>query len=148
MPFCTYLCSLIAALALVACGSAAPPDDNLAAASLEFPADPYAVMSSVEGALQIEVRTVPEQPPARGEASAEYRIRDASGRAVDDLELAVVAWMPAMGHGTSVKARITPLGEGRYVVSNLNLFMPGKWELRSNFSGPVTDRAVPSFQIP
>jgi hypothetical protein len=56
--------------------------------------------------------------------------------------------MPAMGHGSSVEPVTTAKGNGTYVLDNVYLFMAGHWELRTTFSGSVTDRATPSFDVP
>jgi hypothetical protein len=34
------------------------------------------------------------------------------------------------------------------VISDVELFMPGQWELRTTFSGPAQDSVTPSFEIP
>jgi hypothetical protein len=50
-----------------------------------------------------------------------------------------------MGHGTDVVPQLEPMGNGRYVFANVNLFMPGEWQLRFEFSGPVSDSAAPDI---
>jgi hypothetical protein len=107
-----------------------------------------AVLMTEQGKLRIEVRTAPVQPPERGLATVQYLIEDESGIRIDGLALEVTPWMPAMGHGTSVVPTVTAQGGGAYVVDNVSLFMPGRWELRSAFSGSRTDRAAPAFEIP
>jgi len=76
------------------------------------------------------------------------RAPDEHGASIDGLSIDVTPWMPAMGHGASVQPTVTPQGEGKYLVDNVYLFMPGVWELRSVFAGSSTDRAAPSFQVP
>jgi hypothetical protein len=56
--------------------------------------------------------------------------------------------MPAMGHGTSVVPTITDVDPGHYVITDVDLFMAGTWELRTTIAGPRTDSATPTFQIP
>ncbi len=113
-----------------------------------FPAEALASMDSESGAYHVEVRTAPAQPPARGEVTVEYRVTGQDGKSSDGLAIDVVPWMPDMGHGASVSPVVTAEGEGRYVISNVALFMPGRWELRTTLAGSVTDRATPAFQIP
>ena len=113
-----------------------------------FPEAPLTTLKSDNGALAIEIRTSPEQPPGRGISSVEYTITDQGGRPRDDLELSVVPWMPAMGHGASTKPTIEAKGEGRYVVSGVSMFMPGRWELRTAISGALQDRTTLALQIP
>jgi hypothetical protein len=67
---------------------------------------------------------------------------------VDGLRVDVVPWMPVMGHGTSVIPTVTPSGRGIYVITNVYLYMPGRWELRSKFSDGVQDSAAPTFDVP
>jgi hypothetical protein len=133
---------LVLALAAltVGCSSGAALGDG------SFPAEPLATIESAAGMLSIEVRTSPTQPPERGRASIEYLVR-ADGEPVDDLDLEVLPWMPSMGHGASVHPTVTPMGEGRYEVANVDLYMAGHWELRATFSGPMVDEATVSFDV-
>jgi len=78
----------------------------------------------------------------------ELAISNASdGTPCDGLTVDMRPWMPSMGHGTS-KPTITAEGNGRYLVSDVYLFMPGTWELRTTFSGPVSDTAAPTISVP
>lgn len=79
----------------------------------------------------------------------ELTITDAAtGTRVDGLRPTVVPWMPAMGHGTSVAPTVTEKGAGRYLVTGVSFFMPGRWELRTTFPGKANDSAVPVFDVP
>jgi hypothetical protein len=92
------------------------------------------------GQVSVTVWTSPDQPPTRGLIAAKLLISDEStGSAIDGLTLVVVPEMTSMGHGASVVPTITPSGDGIYVVSNLDLFMPGAWTLLTTITGPVTD---------
>jgi hypothetical protein len=53
-----------------------------------------------------------------------------------------------MGHGASLIPIVAEDPPGTYVVRDVDFFMAGTWELRTSISGPVTDHAAPSFQIP
>ena len=119
-----------------------------AGGSASFPEAPLMTMASNSGALTLEVRTAPEQPPSRGEIEVEYRITDKSGAPALGLDLTAVPWMPVMQHGASVVPAVSDEGSGRYVVSRVELFMPGTWELRTTIAGPLQDGATPTFQIP
>jgi hypothetical protein len=104
--------------------------------------------SSDQGQLQIEVHLTPD-PPVAGLDSAVYLVTDATTHApIDGLTLTIVPWMPAMGHGTSITPTVTPAGSGQYTVTDLSLFMPGEWQLRTKFSGQVTDSVEPTFSVP
>jgi hypothetical protein len=113
-----------------------------------FPADAYFTMTSQSGALNVEVRTSP-QPPERGTNAIELTVTDASdGKPHDGLTVAVKPWMPAMNHGSSAIPVVTAAGNGKYVVTEVYLFMPGHWELQTSFTGAVTDYVVPAVDIP
>jgi hypothetical protein len=145
------LALLVLGTSCAACSSGAVPASVSASDSgseaLPFPDEPYAVTSSEDGSLQLEVRTSP-QPPPRGTCTLELRVKDAHGTPQDGLELTVVPWMPAMGHGASVKPTVVAQGSGRYLVTNVSLFMPGRWELRTTLTGPTTSHASPVLTVP
>jgi hypothetical protein len=138
----TLVCAFAAA-ALAGCGETAVPSDNG-----DFPAEPLTKIASDGGALTIEVRTAPEQPPVRGLSDVQLTITGKDGKARDDLSVAASPWMPDMGHGASTKPLVKWVGEGRYVVSEVNMFMPGRWELLTKVTGPMEDSATVVFQIP
>jgi hypothetical protein len=121
-------------------GTAAPPPAS-------FAADPDQTIASDSGALTIAVRYAPD-PPTAGDDAAQLTITDASGAAVTGLDLTVVPWMPAHGHGTSVDPTVTETAPGVFLASSLYLFMPGTWELRMTIGGTVDDTAKTSFDIP
>jgi hypothetical protein len=144
-------CALVV---LAACGGAPMT------ASGDFPAEPLMILTSMSGALRLELRTAP-QPPSRVVPSqrAQYIITDtASGVAVNGLSLDVLPWMPVMGHGTSVVPSVAETNAGVFEVDNLNLFMPGLWALRTTITtsavppsaavGAPSDYVEPSFEVP
>jgi hypothetical protein len=97
--------------------------------------------------MTIEVRTGPVQPPARGQANVQLLVRDESGVPLDGLVVEATPWMPAMGHGSSVRPSVISNGDGEYVLENVSMYMPGRWELRTIFSGVVMDSATPVFDV-
>ena len=126
--FATVLAHLVWASA--ACSSASPPPTGT------FPVDPYTTTTSDSGALVIDVRTSP-QPPSRGTNQVELTVTTASdGAPVDGLSLDVEPWMPAMAHGTSTPT-VTPEGSGVYLVTEVYLYMPGVWELRTDIAQTI-----------
>jgi hypothetical protein len=127
------------AAALAACGGGG--------SQISFPATALQTLSSGSGALQIAVRTSP-QPPLRGIDAVQYAVTNAQGAPVLHLALQVTPWMPAMGHGSSIIPTVTEEGGGVYVLTDVDLPMPGAWELQTNFSGTLTDSVTPQFQIP
>ncbi len=136
---------LAALLAPVVCASAACSSASPAPTGT-FPADPYTTTTSDSGALIIDLRTSP-QPPSRGTNDVQLTIaRVSDGTPVDGLSLDVVPWMPAMEHGTSAPT-VTAEGGGVYLVTDVYLYMPGVWDLRTAISGAATDNATPQLTI-
>lgn len=131
---------LLAMPITLACSGAAQPP------SATFPAEPYMTATTDSGTLHVEVRTSP-QPPAVGNDDVELTVTDASGNPRDGLAVSVKPWMPAMNHGTS-ETTITPEGGGKYLVTNVYLYMSGVWQLQIGFSGAVSDHVEPELQLP
>jgi hypothetical protein len=138
------LAAALLALAAAGCGAPPPADPGPAV----FPADALTVASSTSGSLHVEVRTDP-QPPVRGAIRGQlFIVSDSTGAGVDGLDVSVLPWMPAHGHGTSVSPDVTAQGGGLYLVDQLYLYMAGTWELRTTISGALDDAAVPALEVP
>jgi hypothetical protein len=106
-------------------------------------------VTSTSGNLKIELWTSP-QPPVRGVGCGKYLIKDAQGKPQDSLTVAVLPYMPAMGHGLSVNPTVVPQGGGVYFLTEMYLPMLGEYELRTTLQdqqGGTTDNAVPSFNV-
>jgi hypothetical protein len=135
------LVAVLLAAAAVGCSGGAGPDPN------GFPVQPYLTVMSDSKALQVEVRSSP-QPPTRGTVDVELAVTNvAEGKPQDGLTVHIQPWMPAHNHG-AISPAVTPKGNGKYLVTEVDLFMAGHWELRTTFSGPVSDHAAPAFDIP
>ena len=125
------------------CGSSGPLNDDYS-----FRPQSLSVLTSTSGRQRVEVRTAPDQPPTRGNVWMQLSVTDAmTGAPEVGLDVLAVPWMPAMGHGTSVKPTIVEASPGIYELRNLSLFMPGTWEIRTQFAGPATDHVTPTFDI-
>lgn len=129
-------------LCVVLAGCAA--DDE---SSAGFPAAPYATVTSDSGAMRIEVRTAPDQPPSPGVSDVELFVFDADSMPVDGLDIDVTPWMVSHAHGASVKPTVTAQGGGHYIASSVSLYMAGAWELRMTFAGAATDSAVSTLDV-
>jgi len=106
---------------------------------------PSSFMSD-QGKLKITLTSQPQEPPNVGNDSVELVLTDAkTGKPVDGETITLVPFMPTMGHGTSVIPVPQAKGNGHYVFTNVYLFMPGEWQLRFQFSGPVDDSAAPDI---
>jgi hypothetical protein len=137
------LAVIILTVANVACGSETIPTDP----TPSFATDPDQSLTSDSGALRIDVRFAPA-PPVVGSDAVQLSFVDASGAPMSGLDLMVIPWMPAHGHGSSVNPTVTETAPGVFVATPLYLFMPGSWELRMTTSGTVDDTAKASFEIP
>jgi len=134
--------ALALAVTLSACSG--PPT----AGTGEFPQEPLLALTSESGALQVEVRTLPDQPPTRGDVSMQLAISDVqTGEPAAGLQLQVLPWMPAMGHGTSIQPTLFESAPGIYQLDHLVLFMPGTWQIRTELQGVVSDHVVPTLEI-
>ncbi|MEO8876879.1 MAG: FixH family protein [Polyangiaceae bacterium] len=137
----------LGACALFACAGDASSSNGT------FSKDPLVTVTSDSGNLKIDVRTSPSQPPSRGEQAVQLVVTDATtGKPKTGLSVNMTPWMPAMGHGASVTPSVSEKSPGTYVINDVDLFMPGNWELRTTFATAAnstdTDHAAPSFQIP
>lgn len=68
-------------------------------------------------------------PPDKGNNTWTLELADPGGAPVDDVTIEVEPFMPDHGHGTTVPAAVTPMGDGVYELDPVNLFMPGLWEI-------------------
>ena len=126
---------------LCACGAA--PIDGPAS----FSTQASQVVSSVSGVLQLQVFEQVDRPISRGVNSLRLGVQSSdTGVDLHELSLAVTPWMPVMGHGSAVMPTVTP-DEGGFIIDGVSLPMPGQWELRCTFEGPVTDHALVHFDL-
>lgn len=75
-------------------------------------------------------------PPARFDNMWMLEIVDATTNLpMDDVDLEVEPYMPDHMHGTSIACQVTEMDEpGQVQLEPVNLFMPGLWEVRLNFT--------------
>lgn len=99
-----------------------------------------------DGGVTAELLEVVPAMPARGDNRWTLALSD-GGTALDGAEITPVPWMPDHGHGTTVDAEVTPLGDGQYEIDSLNLWMPGLWEITFDIAGPTADVVVFSLCI-
>ena len=132
------------ALAAAACGDSGSTDTGT------FATTPATVLTTEAGSFRIAVHSAPDAQPSRGVNALRFVVtKVADGTPASGLDVDVVPWMPAMGHGASVKPSVTPGTEpGVYTVSNVNLFMPGLWEIRATIGGAAQpDHATAQFEV-
>jgi hypothetical protein len=130
----------LAGVLATACGSSPNVQED-------FESTPLATVLSDSGAFQLAVFTNP-QPPTNGNVAVRYVITEvASMEPVDGLSLAIVPWMPAMGHGSTVVPSVSAAGSGVYNLNNVYLFMSGQWQLRTTITGGASDSAAPDLSV-
>jgi hypothetical protein len=135
----------VLAMAIAGCSGASP--ESVGFGAVQLMAAPLVTVTSQSGQLTVDVRTSP-QPPARGTNAVLLTITGATdGVARDALEIDVKPWMPAMGHGTSIVPTVVPQTNGTYLITNVDLYMAGLWQLRLTISGSTEDNASPAFEI-
>lgn len=135
--------ALLSVAFVVACSSA--PSGSAGA----FPEAPLASLPTAGTQLGVEVRSAPAQPPARGLSELELRVHDGAGAPRDGLAISVTPVMAAHGHGAPGSPVVAAIGEGRYLVSELQLPMSGTWELRLALRGEggFEDHATASIEV-
>lgn len=99
------------------------------------------------GGCTLEVVDTSPAPPDRGDNTWTLRVVDPAEAVAG---LSVAPFMPAHDHGT-VPADYagTSAGDQTYTVGPFDLFMPGRWELRTTvqLSSGTTDSAVLAFCV-
>jgi hypothetical protein len=116
--------------------------------TLSFAAQPDMVETGMNDALRVAVRASPD-PPWQGTIAVALSVTNTSdGSPVDGLTVTMVPWMPAHGHGTSLTPVVTAEGGGKYLVTDVDLFMAGYWALQTSFSGPTADYVAPGYNVP
>jgi hypothetical protein len=138
------LLSSIAAALLAGCGATpagAPP---------EFEVEPSLILPSASGRLSISLWTAPS-PPVKGVNALRVALADGAGAPVAASDLSAVVWMPAHGHGTSVKSSFDDVGGGTYEAGHVVFFMDGRWEVRGELTeaagGGLADSFVATLDV-
>ena len=142
--------------ALAACGKSGTPAESVPDAgydcSMETRADTFSAgMSKVgtQGMLTFKLMSSQPAPPARGNNTWDLDIVDSTGAAVTGATLVVTPFMPDHNHGTSIKTIVTEPTPGHYVLTSVNLWMPGFWQttIEATPQGATADAANFNFCI-
>ena len=140
------LASAALPLLVLACQGASSVSGS--AGGVDFASAPLVTAPSASQSLMLAAWTAPEQPPTSGVIAVRLFVGDATTDAgVDGLVLNVVPEMPAMGHGTSMQPTVSALGSGMYLATNVDLFMPGEWDLDITITGAVSDQATVPIDV-
>ena|SRR5271155_2593283 len=141
--------ALLAALPCITLFAACSSSTGTTGSQTSFPlGSALMTMACDTGDLDIELKTAPTQPLTTGLDGVEVTLTDLQGNPVDGETITLVPWMPLMGHGADLVPTLQAMGKGRYVFTNVNLFMPGEWQLRFEFTGSVACSAAPTFNVP
>ena len=106
--------------------------------------DAYAanmVKSSKSGALKLTLVASDPSPPSVGLNTWVLRVTDGSGTPVAGGLTKVSPFMPYHNHGPSVKPTLVKQPDGSYSVTNIDLFMPGVWQV--TVTGAAVDAGSP-----
>jgi hypothetical protein len=88
-------------------------------------------------ALHVAIASAEPASPLRGDNAWTLAITDASGAAMDGMELSVRTWMPDHAHGSPVPVEVEALEDGEYRIEPINLFMAGYWEITITSEAPA-----------
>lgn len=138
---------LVGLAGLGACSSSS--DDATSSGNSTAGCDTYAQgMSKAASDLQIAIVdsqfTPSDQPAAEGEVQKGMNrltvlVTDSAKNPVDGVDVTLALFMPDHGHGSAAIPKVTPLGGGKYDITNVWLPMAGKWKftLQVNQSGAL-----------
>ncbi len=114
--------------------------------STAFGTQPFATVTSAACNARFDAYSAPD-PFVRGEGEIEIVATSAASAPVDGLDVSLVPFMPAMGHGASLSPVVTAQGNGKYLATGVVLSMPGDWQLRTQVGGVCTDALVFNLSV-
>jgi hypothetical protein len=120
--------ALLVLVVLSGCGGAAEPT------TLVFETSASQAVMSRSGTREVRVFERLGRPVSRGVNALRLEVNDVSA-------LTVTPWMPVMGHGSATVPRVART-EDAFVVDQLVLAMPGRWELRLELEGGTDDALI------
>ena len=144
------MCALLAALA--ACGGDdTAPGEADGGDSCTGEGDTYRVglsKTSAAGSFSVELTDANPAPPALGINAWKLRIKDASGNAIAGATVNISLYMPKHRHSQPGTVG-TDQGGGTYDVTDLNLVMPGLFDITVEVTPPggMTDSAKFQFCV-
>ena len=98
-------------------------------------------------ALSIKLLSSDPSPPGVELNTWTFQVLDAQGQPVTGATVTLAPYMPDHGHGPSVVPTVSASGS-TYTVSNIDLFMPGVWQMTFNVTdGSAQDQAVVDFCV-
>jgi len=149
---------LLSLLALAPLSGCAADDTNTTTTDLRcaeetraLPYTPGMSVDSTDGIWSLTLIDASPAPPDKGNNDWLVEL-EATGSTtpVDGATMTVQEFMPDHGHGAPPPPPlVTPTADpGRYTIENINLWMPGYWEVRIDVdSDSTTDRVIFPFCI-
>jgi hypothetical protein len=141
----TRTVSILAALLAAGCGPSGshpdggPPDSGSVTCQTDSRVTAYTAgmsAASPDRGLTATLVSSDPAPPANTNNTWLIKLTDSSGNPVDGATVGVVPTMPYMGHGTPIHPVVTAQSGGQYQVADINLFMPGIWEVTLGATTP------------
>ena len=138
MPFVARSALVAAAAAfVVACASSDGGSDpggssgSTSACAQDARKDVYAagLTKQTASAMSVKVMSATPAPPAKLTNELVLDITDAAGSPIDGATVSILPWMPDHAHGSAITLSVTPVGLGKYDVTNLYYPMPGLWRV-------------------
>lgn len=138
-----------ACVALLGCSSSDPEDKGNTGGGCETFSAGLTQLGD-QGVVSVVIESSMPAPPERGNNDWTIQLLDANGAPISDATVGITPFMPKHGHGSSVKAAITPLGDGRYDLNPVNFSMAGVWEVTIDveLAGGATDQTMFELCIP
>ncbi len=84
--------------------------------------------TSLDGQMKVTFMSASPEPPADNLNSWNVQVTDAAGNPLPNLPLVVKLYMPQMNHGAN-DPWVDGGESGNYTISEINLFMPGIWQI-------------------
>jgi hypothetical protein len=145
---------------LAGCGSdaqqvdAAVPDFSVCKDTAGIPYTPGIFVTSRLGAYRVTLDsavtegTPPVESPQIGDGTWVVSVTDASAGTPAAVTLtAERPWMPKHNHGATDYPLVTPGEPGTYVISKIDFFMAGYWQLKLNLVPAAGDPDDATFSI-
>jgi YtkA-like len=136
---------------LASCGSDDPPmDDQPVDCSKETRDDDIVAglqKTGDRGQVTFRLMSTAPAPPARLDNTWTLHM-ESGGQPLDGATVGAKPFMPDHRHGTAIKPVITPMGTpGDYKFDQLNLWMPGLWEITFEATPASGAKDVTVFRV-
>lgn len=135
---------LLAAMVIAAIGGACGGSEGELPPAV-FPGEALVAQQTASG-LTVSVWSSP-RTPAVGLAVFQFAFTDAAGAPIDGLDVGVLPWMPAHGHGGSTHPTATATAPGVFLIQPVSFFMSGAWELRTTIGGERNDSVTVDVDV-